>query len=135
MSDHEKTNAFGIADLQAMRDRIMAAPFSGGPIKPEGVQLPVTPGRLTSFEIKPEAAYDSPSIIDEIQAKVSAEDARMRRLLPPAPRSMHWESELQIGPTISDLSAFSARGVCRLVYRLVPDGRPEVHPQALWVEL
>jgi hypothetical protein len=127
MSDHEKTNAFGIADLQAMRDRIMAAPFSGGPIKPEGVQLPVTPGRLTSFEIEP--TIDSPSIFDEIRDKIAAEDARMRRLLPPAPRSMHWESELQTQFSVFDFEALKARNVYRLVYRLVSDHRPEPRPE------
>lgn len=50
--------------------------------------------------------------------KVRAEDERMRRLLPAAPRGMRWEVELQSQEPEYNFTMNRADMIVRLVYRL-----------------
>lgn len=135
----------GITAAQRRADRIFAAnraaveehaamPAPGGwpidfrPFRPAeipGCTAPI-PDRVKSFEIpglrdaEIIAASDYISPVEEMIRKVAAEDARMRRMLPPAPDGMAWTSELQ---RLEDRRGFagdySDRLTFRIVYRLV----------------
>ena len=90
------------------------------PPRPEPIPaLSVVPGRMKSFEI--DAYLDEPSpasqIVAELQAKLAAEDARMRRMLPEAPPGMEWRGELQSAQHL-DFMRMHGDVTMRIVYRL-----------------
>lgn len=62
-----------------------------------------------------------PDLVREVEAKLLAEDARLRRLLPPAPAGFEWHGEIAHDV---DLFAgdFTATDTIRLRYRLVEVG-------------
>lgn len=106
--------------LQAMR-----VPFQPEPLP----KLSITPGKLESHDIDPWSIYDSPTdtLVAELNRRLFAEDARLRRLLPPAPEGTRWVGE--VGETSAfGGTGFSAVTTFRIRYRLAsitprpPDG-------------
>lgn len=83
-------------------------------------KLAVVPARLATpplaLEPDSEASYDE--AVATLVAKVRAEDQRMRRLLPAAPRGMRWEAELQSREPEYNFTMNRADMSVRLVYRL-----------------
>lgn len=76
------------------------------------------PTRLDTETLRVDT-FDGPSAIEEVMEKVRAEDARGRRLLPPAPRGHEWRAELQTQEPALDFIRGAGTVEVRLVYRLV----------------
>lgn len=97
------------ADLRALIGRAVE------PEMPSFVPRDVVPKRLTA-----ELALDDTldvgrrDLVREMNAKLVAEDARLRRILPPAPRGKRWAGELEWteGFKLGELKV-------RIIYRLV----------------
>lgn len=83
-----------------------------------GLAPDATPKRMTSEELEVELVESSTPYVDELMAKVRAEDERMRRLLPSAPEGFEWVGELQTGRPYADFTRNRGELVARLVYRL-----------------
>lgn len=84
-------------------------------------KLTIVPGRLTTPSLFAELDdRDNPvrSMVDDLMARVLAEDARMRRLLPAPPPGMRWDAELQSREPDYNFTRNTADVVVRLVYRL-----------------
>jgi hypothetical protein len=83
-------------------------------------KLTVYPSRVTTPILTLEHEYGQPweDATATLLSKVRAEDERMRRLLPAAPRGMHWEAELQALDPSYVYDRFRGEFVVRLVYRL-----------------
>lgn len=83
-------------------------------------KLTTVPARLTTpvmlLEQDYGARYDD--AVATLIGKVQAEDQRMRRLLPAAPRGMRWEVELQMQEPDYNFTMHRADMIVRLVYRL-----------------
>lgn len=94
------------------------------PIRPEPIPaLSVVPGRMKSHEIEvDQLAHDGPipDLIAEVNAKLRAEDERMRRMLPEAPPGMSWRGEIQAAQHL-DFRAMRGDVTMRIVYRLIDD--------------
>ena len=56
-----------------------------------------------------------------VNARLYAEDQRLRRLLPPAPSGHHWSGQISSTDDWFDLAASAASVTYRIRYRLVPD--------------
>ena len=112
--------------MSAPRSWIQRA-FDGGigrPIIPEPIpNLEVTaiPKQVgTHLSIDRFDLIDAGTVNDlvrEINEKLTAEDARMRRLLPPAPDGKTWVCELAYS---DEIRGFGAETTVRLRYRLMP---------------
>lgn len=57
------------------------------------------------------------NLVSEVDAKLRAEDARLRRLLPPAPAGFKWRGE--IAHDVEHVADFTMTDTIRLRYRLV----------------
>lgn len=93
------------------RERPQPAEISG---------LAFTPAKIAGPAFDPyrdPLGNDVTSMIAEALSKVQAEDARLRRMLPPAPRGMYWHAELQSRERL-DFASYRGDVVMRLVYRL-----------------
>lgn len=77
------------------------------------------PDRLTSHDvILPTGDLPADTIIREVNARLIAEDQRLRRLLPPAPDGQRWAGEINASDHF-DFDAYRAETHYRLRYRLV----------------
>lgn len=94
-----------------------------GSLIPTAPMLPLLPKaeipRRVASHVMAVDAVLSPDPIAEAVSKLNAEAARMRRLLPVAPRGMTWEAELQAKEPVYDFAAMHAGVEMRLVWRLV----------------
>lgn len=85
--------------------------------------LPIPPAsfpkRLGSHELDFFDVYESPvqPMMDELMRRVTAEDARMRRLLPAPPAGYYWRGEAQSSHKL-DFAHDRGDVTVRLVYRL-----------------
>lgn len=95
------------------------APATGEPLP----KLTVTPGRIYAHPIEFDeiAALDAGTVDDlvrDVQRKLAAEDARLRRLLPTAPDGYEWHGEIS-HETEHGVDDFTMHDTIRLRYRLV----------------
>lgn len=83
-------------------------------------KLTALPVRLATPALTLEGALEDgyDAAVATLVAKVQAEDQRMRRLLPAAPRGMRWEVELQSQEPDYNFTMNRADMIVRLVYRL-----------------
>lgn len=121
MIDHRPLNADAPVNCRCTIAPILA-PVTGIEPLPK---LTFTPSRLYAEPIIVDDYDDvaAPFVADlvrEVEARLMAEDARMRRLLPPAPKGHEWRAE--IAHEVEHLADFTMHDVIRLRYRLVADG-------------
>jgi hypothetical protein len=111
MIDTERPQPAAIPGLTFVPGKINGAPFT--------VEDALAPGDVTLSDM-----------ITDLLSKVQAEDARLRRMLPPAPRGMYWHGELQTREADYNFARNTADVVMRLVYRLFDErtGRPVEDP-------
>lgn len=100
--------------------RALSVPVTGTPIP----SLPrvAFPKGLYSHPVG--IPYDDHAIHDlvrDVNARLCAEDQRLRRLLPPAPSGHHWSGQISSTDDWFDLAASAASVTYRIRYRLVPD--------------
>lgn len=83
-------------------------------------KLTTVPARIPTPAMLFERDVDRPdrAIVDELMAKVRAEDERMRRILPAAPPGLRWEAEIQSQEPDYNFARNAADVVVRLAYRL-----------------
>lgn len=86
-------------------------------------KLTALPSRVTTPTLMLEDDYERPysDAVATLVAKLYAEDQRMRRLLPAAPRGLHWEVELQAQEPSYNFPMNRADMLVRLVYKLKED--------------
>lgn len=115
-----------MTDFTAQRSWIQQAFDSGigRPIIPEPIpnlEAAAIPKQVgTHLNVDQFDILDAGCIADlvrEINEKLTAEDDRMRRLLPPAPEGHAWVSELAFS---DEIRGFGAEMTVRLRYRLLP---------------
>lgn len=95
--------------------------------------LAFVPGKINGAPFTVEDALalgEVHTVMADVLSKVQAEDARLRRMLPPAPRGMYWHAELQSREADYNFARNTADVVMRLVYRLFDErtGRPVEDP-------
>lgn len=101
------------ADLRALIGRAVE------PEMPSFVPRNAVPKRLTAELVLDELGTLGPSdLVRDMNAKLAAEDARLRRILPPAPRGKAWRGEFEWTDSF-DRYDFRAELKVRIVYRLV----------------
>lgn len=88
--------------------------------------LTVTPRRVYAEPINVDElamldAVTTSALVREVEAKLLAEDARLRRLLPPPLPGFEWRAEIS-SLTEHDVDAFTMHETIRLRYRLVEVG-------------
>ncbi len=83
-------------------------------------KLTSIPSRLTTptMELMEDYEHSYGELVATLVGKVQAEDQRMRRLLPAAPRGLHWEVELQSQEPEYNFTMNRADLLVRLVYKL-----------------
>lgn len=78
------------------------------------------PGRIATpaFTVEDDGRSASDELVADLLGKLHAEDERMRRILPQAPRGMRWEAEVQSQEPAYNFTMNRGDLVIRLVYKL-----------------
>lgn len=86
------------------------------------VKIPEAPKSVVSFDLAPDLDIhrSMASVMDELFAKIKAEDERLRRLLPAPPKGYSWHAELMADQAF-DWGGLHGDTTYRLRYRLKED--------------